>query len=363
MLGAGNGMEFVGIKPQYLAVGGIVLALVLYFAVSSLLGGGKSREAKAAPQKTEMLSVQAVLIDPVERPYTVVVRGRTLAARVVSVRSETSGVVASTPVREGSFVKSGQLLCKLNVDARQAALDQAKANWRAKQLMQKASADLVTQGYRSQTQMLTDQANMDQAAAAVRQAEVALDQTNIRAPFAGVFNERNIEVGGYLAAGGACGVVIELDPLKIFGVAPESDVAKLRVGAPAHVVLGNGQRLEAVVYYVAKDADPQTRTYPVTVIARNAGSVVQAGLSADVRIEAGSGPAWLVPSSSLVLDTAGQQGVRYVQGADLVGFAPVKVIDETPQGVWVTGLSGPARVITVGQAYVSEGQRVKVAAR
>jgi multidrug efflux system membrane fusion protein len=39
------------------------------------------------------------------------------------------------------------------------------------------------------------------------------------------------------------------------------------------------------------------------------------------------------------------------------------VLDETPAGVWVSGLSGPLRVITVGQSYVSEGQRVRVASR
>jgi multidrug efflux system membrane fusion protein len=128
-------------------------------------------------------------------------------------------------------------------------------------------------------------------------------------------------------------------------------------------VLASGARLNGTVYYVAKDADPQTRTYQVMLTVANPGSQTPAGLSADMQIEAGTGPAHLVPSSSLVLDSAGRQGVRYVQGADQVAFAPVKVIDETPAGVWVTGLSGPVRVITVGQSYVSEGQRVRLAAR
>jgi multidrug efflux system membrane fusion protein len=351
------------IRPQYYVAGGILAVVSLYFVASALTGQGSPRKAEAATQKTEVPLVQASLIEPVVRPYVVAVRGNTQAFRLVSVRSETSGVVAATPVREGSFVREGQVLCKLKVDARQAALDQAKANLRAKQLTQKASADLASRGFRSQTQMLTDQAGMDEASAAVRQAEVALGQTDIKAPFAGVFNERNIEVGGYLAPGGACGVVIQLDPLKITGVAPETEIGRLKVGSPAHAVLASGQRLEGTVWYVAKDADPQTRTYPVIVTAPNPGSVVQAGLSADVRIEAGSGPAHLVPSSSLVLDSAGRQGVRYIQGADQVAFAAVKVIDETPAGVWVTGLSGPVRVITVGQSYVSEGQRVRLAAR
>ncbi len=176
-----------------------------------------------------------------------------------------------------------------------------------------------------------------------------------------MFNERDIEVGGYLAAGGACGVVIELDPLKIAGDVPETEIGKVKLGAPAHATLASGETINAVVYYIAKDADPQTRTYPVVLIAQNPGSAVRSGLSAEVRIDAGRIDAHLVPSSSLVLDSAGRQGVRYIGPGGLVAFAPVKVLDETSGGVWVSGLNGPVRVITVGQAYVSEGQRVHVA--
>jgi multidrug efflux system membrane fusion protein len=64
--------------------------------------------------------------------------------------------------------------------------------------------------------------------------------------------------------------------------------------------------------------------------------------------------------SSLVLDAAGRQGVRYVQADDRVAFAPVAVLAETPQGVWISGLRGPVRVITVGQSFVAEGQKVRV---
>jgi multidrug efflux system membrane fusion protein len=46
-----------------------------------------------------------------------------------------------------------------------------------------------------------------------------------------------------------------------------------------------------------------------------------------------------------------------------VAFAAVQVIDEAPDGVWVAGLRGPVRLITVGQSYVSEGQKVRVAQR
>jgi membrane fusion protein, multidrug efflux system len=62
-----------------------------------------------------------------------------------------------------------------------------------------------------------------------------------------------------------------------------------------------------------------------------------------------------------VLDSAGRQGVRYVRPDDRVAFAPVTVLAETQEGAWISGLSGPTRVITVGHSYVAEGQKVRVA--
>ena len=88
---------------------------------------------------------------------------------------------------------------------------------------------------------------------------------------------------------------------------------------------------------------------------------VRSGLSADLKIAAGAGPAHLVPLSSLVLDSQGRQGVRFVQADGRVGFAPVTVAEETSDGIWVRGLSGTVNVITVGQSFVAEGQKVRVA--
>jgi multidrug efflux system membrane fusion protein len=75
----------------------------------------------------------------------------------------------------------------------------------------------------------------------------------------------------------------------------------------------------------------------------------------------GVGPAHFVPLSTLVLDSQGRQGVRYVAAGDQVAFAPVKVLEETPKGIWVSGLSGPVRLIVVGQSFVGDGQKVRVA--
>ncbi|MDB5424342.1 MAG: efflux system protein [Phenylobacterium sp.] len=346
-------------KPQYLFVLIVLGVLALFFAASALFGDKKVvAEAKVAPS---LPSVQARLTPEVIRQYDIVLRGRTESARSVVVRSETAGVVAQAPAREGSAVRKGDVLCRLAVDARQAGLDQAKAQFRSMQLQQQANVELAAKGYRSQTQVLDMQAKLDAAQAGVRQAEIGLAQVNIRAPFAGVFDRRDAEIGTYLAPGQACGTMIELNPLLVVGDVPETDAAKLKIGAPATAKLVSGQMLNGRVRYVSQDADPQTRTYHVEVAVANPRLDVRSGLSADVHIGAGSGPAHMVPVSSLVLDSAGRQGVRYAAQGDRVVFAPITIVEETPEGLWVTGLSGPVRLITVGQSYVADGQKVRVA--
>jgi multidrug efflux system membrane fusion protein len=351
------------LKSSHLFAIAIVVVVALFFIVGALFGGGhKKTDAQAKPKAaTGPASVQVISAPETLRPYNIIVRGRTEAARVVSVKSETAGVVAGTPGVEGSYVARGTVLCRLNVDARQAGLDQARAALKSRQLTQQASNDLAKKGYRSQTQVLQDQANLDNAQATVRQAEIALEQMNIRAPFSGVFDKRDAEIGAYLSPGQPCGTIIELNPLLVVGDLPETETSKLHVGSTATAKLLSGETLVGHVRYVARDADPQTRTYRVEVAVQNP-KLIRSGLSATVNISSGAGPAHLVPVSSLVLDAAGRQGVRYVQANDIVAFAPVAVIEETKDGLWVSGLSGLARVITVGQSYVAEGQKVRVGA-
>ena len=353
------------VKPSYMVVASIVAVVFAYLLARPFLSHGdksaKTADAGAAASPATPL-VQVSLTPQSEHPYLVTFRGRTQAARTVVARSETAGIVAATPVVQGAFVRAGTVLCRLAVDARAAALDQARAAMRAKQLQMQASANLAAKGFRSKTQVLTDQADLDAASAAVRAAEVALRQVNIVAPFAGVFDHRDAEVGAYLSAGQPCGTVIELDPLLVVGDVPETAVGKLRVGAPATAKLVSGAQVAGHVRFVARDADPATRTYRVEVTAPNRGDGVQSGLSAEVQIGAGVGSAHLVPVSALVLDAGGRQGVRYVLAGGKVAFAPVTVLEETPRGVWISGLRGDVQLITVGQSYVSEGQRVRVAA-
>ena len=350
------------IKQSHLVAAAILGGVLLLFVIGGVWSAVTRKPEAKVETKTQAIMVTTRLVEPELRPGAIILRGRTEAARTVIVRAETAGPVAAVPAAEGSFVRRGAILCRLSVDARQASLDQARAALKSRQLQMQASQRLAAQGYRSQTQVLQDQANLDGAMAAVRQAEVLLGQVNIRAPFSGVFDRREAEVGSYLAPGGACGTMLELDPLIIVADLAESQIGKVRVGETATAVLTTGETLRGRIRFVARDADPQTRTYRVEIVVSNPGSRARSGLSADVRIATPVSSAHRLPSSALVLGSDGRQGVRHVVGADQVVFTPIEILDQGPEGIWVSGLEGPINLIIAGQAFVNEGQTVRVKA-
>jgi len=139
--------------------------------------------------------------------------GRTEANREVATKAETAGLVISTPVSEGRFVKRGTVLCRQDIDARQARLDQAKSQLASAEFDLRSTETLVAKGYRSEIQLANLRAQVDGAKAGVKQAEIELDNVNIRAPFDGVFDNRMAETGDYLSPGQACGLLIDLDPM------------------------------------------------------------------------------------------------------------------------------------------------------
>src|SRR5690606_33581231 len=120
-----SGKRRMRIKSSYLFAGGIVAAVIVYLVIASLVGAARhATAARPQPQaKAAAPSVQVRDTPEVVRDQAVLIRGRTEAARSVVVRAETSGVVAATPARQGAAVRRGVVLCRLAVDARQAAVD------------------------------------------------------------------------------------------------------------------------------------------------------------------------------------------------------------------------------------------------
>jgi multidrug efflux system membrane fusion protein len=189
--------------------------------------------------------------------------------------------------------------------------------------------------------------------------EIEVGQTKILAPFDGVFDARPVEVGDYMRVGDVCGLVVELDPLLVAGQVSEDKVSALDIGVPGKARLVTGEEVEGRIHFVAKTADPATRTFRVELEVPNKDFSIRAGITAEIVVPGTEVLAHRIPSGVIALNDSGVVGVRTVNEEGRVAFTAVRLIDDTPEGLWVSGLPRTVTLITVGQDYVTEGQKVE----
>jgi multidrug efflux system membrane fusion protein len=322
-----------------------LIVMALAFALPAAAADGGRPPASVAVMRSQA------------QPFaeTATLRGRTEAVRRVEVRAEISGRVAEAPVPRGSVVQAGQPLCVLDPGERPAQLAEARAALRQTETDFEAGRRLTARGVTTETEQLSRAARLEAARAAVQRAEIDQARLVIAAPFAGVLDEDSAELGAFLQAGALCATVIAMDPILLVGFAAERDVDRLAVDAPATARLANGAQVEGALRFVARSADPATRTFRVEVEVPNPDLTIRDGLSAEIVLPLGSAPAHLAPQSALTLDDAGRLGVRLAEDG-VARFAPVSIVADTPQGMWLAGLPDRADIIVVGQEYVADGQ-------
>ncbi|MFN7054305.1 efflux RND transporter periplasmic adaptor subunit [Hyphomonas sp.] len=339
----------------------ILAVIVAYFGVRMTMRGSVGLNGDTAEAATQAPVPEALVVAAVSQPHMmrITARGRTAPDKSVTVKSGTSGTVTSTPVREGTFVRAGTLLCGLDVEARSARLQEAEAMRESARIDFEAAATLAARGLAPANREAAARATLDAAEAAVNAARVELDRTRIRAPFDGIFERRMAETGDFLSPGAACGLLVDLDPVIVAAEVTEAQAGLLSTGMAAEAELADGRRFPAKLRFVARTASAQTRTFPIEAELETGDAVVAAGVTASLSIPAQEVSAALVQRSLLTLADTGQLGVRIVREDNTVAFMAVRVIDETPEGAWVTGLPERVTLVAKGQDYLNDGVRVR----
>jgi multidrug efflux system membrane fusion protein len=311
-----------------------------------------------ANEDAKVVSVVAIHSAARELDSAVVLRGETEAARQVEVTAQTGGQVVSDPLRKGAYVKEGQLLCELDPGIRASTLAQARAGLAEAEVGLKNAQKLSEGGFAAETRVLSAEAALENARASVAQAQIDIDRLKITAPFAGLLETDTAEFGTSLQSGSICATVIQLDPIKLVGYAPEAEVNKIEVGALAGARLVSGQTVSGRVTFLSRSSDEATRTFRVEVEVPNTDFAIRDGQTVEIGISSVGRLAHLVSQSALTLNNDGAIGVRTVNSDNIVEFMPIEVIRDTQDGIWIAGLPEQADIIVVGQEYVREGVSV-----
>ncbi|MEH6726106.1 MAG: efflux RND transporter periplasmic adaptor subunit [Hyphomicrobiales bacterium] len=355
------------INKSYLTATLVLVGIGVWMGTGTISVGGQdtaSSDAVSIAERQESalqkVSVRVVTLEAAERQRQLEIRGRTEADATISVRSETSAIVAERLVNLGDEVMPGDLMCRLNTGAREARVLQAKATLEQAQADYSANAKLQKRGFAATNQVAAMKAALDSAKAALQEAELELERIEIRSTVAGIVQEPLVENGDLLSVGGVCATLIDTDPMLVTGQVSERDIGNLSIGQEATVSLITGQTRTGQISYIAAAADPATRTFRVDITIENTDNAIRDGVTATAYVPLKAVSAHLLAPSMLTLSDAGELGIRLVDLDEGTNhFQKVEMLGETTDGVWAGGLPEIITVIAVGQEYVIDGQPVE----
>jgi membrane fusion protein, multidrug efflux system len=269
-----------------------------------------------------------------------------------------AGVIVDLKVKLGATVKAGDVIAIISDEGRQAAVRQAQALVDQRQAEYDANKRLIDQGSIPRNQLTALEAAVAASKAALASAQAEAARANVVAPIEGVINDLPMQVGQAVQVGSALATIVDPDPMLGVGAVSENRRAKIQVGQAASIRFINGSTASGTVSFVGLSADKATRTYPVQASIANPKAAIPDGVTCEMTVTIAPIMAVGVPRSALIFSDEGHLGVRIVGDREKAVFAPVDVVDDAIDTVWVTGLTGSIRIITVGQDFVRDGDPV-----
>lgn len=353
------------------------------------VAGCSRKSAQVAPKPPEVL---VTTVQPRDVPR-VLERVATLDGFInANINAQVQGNIISRDYLEGSLVKKGDLLFRIDPRPFEAALAQAKGNLAKDQAArsksdadEKRAMDLFAKKVISDQERdtataaaLSSRANVEADEAAVETAELNLGYTKIIAPIDGLAGFANNQVGDLVGPSGTTPLttVSQIDPIKaivtvgegpftdFFSRYPDSEKRQaLLKSLDFELLLGSGNLYprKGKFYALDRNLDPKTGSIHYYVTFPNPGAILRPGQFGKVRFVPDEVKNALVVPQEAVTELQGGFQVAVVDQDNKVNIRPVKM-GERIGAMWqvTDGLKPGDRVIVQGTQKVREGATVTV---
>lgn len=344
-----------------------LIAIAMFGAIALWMATGLFREStpeqasgpRANAAHRMLVQTQTQQAQSVQLKLTV--QGHVEPNRVVTIRSDVAGRVVEVLVDDGQHVDAGTVLVRLDMEDRKSRLEKEKALLESRQQTYNRTKALGNVNYQSKSAIENAYAELKSAEASVAQIQNEISKLEIRAPFAGVVDQRMVEKGTYILENGEVARFVDNNPLVVVVPISQQNVKQLTRGVKADVMFAVGETRSGKLRFISPLANEQTRTFRVEISVDNPEYEIPAGISAEVNIPTSQVTGHFVSPAILALDENGRMGIKTVDSNNSVIFNPVSIIQATKEGIWVEGLPESARIITVGQGFVEAGTKVDVA--
>ncbi len=365
---------------------GFVAILAITLAACDEAPNGAAEAQQAAPPPPEVTVAKPLVKRLTEwDEFT----GRFEAVQRVEIRARVSGYLQEIRFRDGELVKAGQVLFVIDPRPYQAARDQiqaqiasAEAELKLAELQQGRTQQLVSTSAAARAQLDQRNAELQAAEAALsaakaqlRDAELNVGFTEVKAPFQGRISDRRVDVGNLVDAQTMLTTVVQLDPIRLVFDMSEADFlgyqrAVLAGELPstrdrqtivaANLVDEEDWRHQGTMDFVDNVVDEGTGTVRGRAVFPNPDSIITPGQFGRIRIP-GSPlyDALLVPEAAIVTDQSRKQ-LLVVGPDDKVEAREIRPGPSQPGGLRIVrrGLKPEDRVVIGGLLKARPGAAV-----
>jgi RND family efflux transporter MFP subunit len=360
-------MTSAGTAMRVHVEGALVVGVLLALAACGSAEADVADDVAASDQFVRVINVEVAPIGTETFIEEIRLTSVAMANRDVMLEAEESGAIVRLYADRGDQVGAGDRIAKIDDRLLQAQVNQATAaHDLAQQTWERRRRLFEDEQVGSEIAYLEARFAAEQAAAALEGLERRLARTVIRAPFAGILDERHVDVGTMVGPGKTVGRLVDLDPIKVFAGVPERYATDVEVGAGAQLRFeAVGESLyRAPIRYVGAAIDPRSRTFPIEVELPNADHEIKPQMVANMAITRQEvQEAIVVPQDVLMRVEDGY--VAYVvveRGGETVAEVRDVILGPTRRNLVVIeqGLASGERLVVVGQKSVADGDRVNV---
>ena len=371
--------------PVKWIVGGVVVALLavgVMRTLSSREAAKQALEAQQASQKqqasVELSAGDVVKMLTVESTQVLPISGALKAVNSAFVKAKAAGELQALSVREGDFVKAGQVIGRIDTTEYQARLRQAQQQAEAAKaqvdITQRSldnNKSLVDQGFISRTALDTSLNNLSAALANYKASQAGVDlatksleDTVLRAPIAGQIAQRLVQNGERVAIDARVVEIVDLGTLELEAALAASDSVKVKSGQVAQLSIeGLSQPVQAKVVRINPSTVAGSRSVLVYfTIAATPG--LRQGLFAEGSLNTGRVVALAIPQNAVRTDKP-QPYVQHILNGKVAHQAVTPGATGERDGVTmveVKGMAEGAEVLIGAVGALREGTLVQRAA-
>ena len=332
--------------------------------------GGRGGQMLTLSESDVTVARRASMIDGVA------ITGTLRPIETVDVRARIEGVLQGVYVREGDFVRTGQLLARFESsgqesDLQSAAAERASAQgelataeWRLTQSEQlfKQGAIAEEELRSSRAAVGASRARLAAANAKVRSSSLNTRDTRVLSPTSGTVEKRYVESGEHLATGGQLFTVVRNDMLELAAAVPEKQANSVARGQAVQFS-ANGQSFEGRVARVSPTVDPASRSVTVYVQVPNPTGALKGGTFATGTVLTRTiSNALVVPVSALRQTPRGGQIIyKIVKGTVDTATVNVGVVnDRTGIAEALSGVADGDSIVSGNVGSLGKGMKIQI---